>query len=223
MRIVLVEDNERLAKGIVNALHDQGHAVDWLSDGIEASRFLKTEGADLAVIDVNLPGLSGFEIVRKLRERGSTIPVIMLTARTELGDRITGLDAGADDYLGKPFDMAELAARIRALSRRKSDIQTGVVNIGRVRFDRIARTVIGPNGPIDLPRRELALFECLVDHCGRIVSKDRISDTLYGVGADVETNAVELLVSRLRRKLTETGATIRTARGLGYLLDDGTK
>jgi two-component system OmpR family response regulator len=223
MRIVLIEDNERLAKGIVNALHDQGHAVDYLSDGIEASRFLKTEGADLAVIDVNLPGLSGFEIVRKLRERGSTIPVIMLTARTELGDRITGLDAGADDYLGKPFEMAELAARIRALSRRKSDIQTGVVNIGRLRFDRIARTVIGPKGAIDLPRRELALFECLVDHCGRIVSKDRISDTLYGVGADVETNAVELLVSRLRRKLTETGATIRTARGLGYLLDDGTK
>jgi two-component system OmpR family response regulator len=223
MRIVLVEDNERLAKGIENALHDQGHAVDWLSDGVEASLYLKTEGADLAVIDVNLPGLSGFEIVRELRERGSTIPVIMLTARTELGDRITGLDAGADDYLGKPFDMAELSARIRALSRRKSDIQTGVQIIGRLRFDRIARSLIGPDGLIDLPRRELALFECLVDHCGRIVSKDRISDTLYGVGADVEANAVELLVSRLRRKLTGTGATIRTARGLGYLLDDGTK
>jgi two-component system, OmpR family, response regulator len=223
MRIVLIEDNERLAKGIVNALNDQGHAVDWLSDGIEASQFLKTEGADLAVIDVNLPSLSGFEIVRKLRERGSTIPVIMLTARTELGDRITGLDAGADDYLGKPFEMAELAARIRALSRRKSDIQTGVQRIGQLRYDRIARSVIGPNGAIDLPRRELALFECLVDHCGRIVSKDRISDTLYGVGADIEANAVELLVSRLRRKLIETGVTIRTARGLGYLLDDGSK
>jgi two-component system OmpR family response regulator len=223
MRIVLVEDNERLAKGIVNALNDQGHAVDWLSDGIEASQFLKTESADLAVIDVNLPGLSGFEIVRNLRERGSTIPVIMLTARTELGDRITGLDAGADDYLGKPFEMAELAARIRALSRRKSDIQTGVQRIGQLRYDRIARSVIGPNGAIDLPRRELALFECLVDHCGRIVSKDRISDTLYGVGADIEANAVELLVSRLRRKLIETGVTIRTARGLGYLLDDGSK
>lgn len=223
MRIVLIEDNERLAKGIVNALNDQGHAVDWLSDGIEASQFLKTESADLAVIDVNLPGLSGFEIVRNLRERGSTIPVIMLTARTELGDRITGLDAGADDYLGKPFEMAELAARIRALSRRKSDIQTGVQRIGQLRYDRVARSVIGPNGAIELPRRELALFECLVDHCGRIVSKDRISDTLYGVGADIEANAVELLVSRLRRKLIETGVTIRTARGLGYLLDDGSK
>ena len=223
MRIVLIEDNERLAKGIVNALHDQGHAVDWLSDGLEANRFLKTEGADLAVIDGNLPGLSGFEIVRKLRERGGTIPVIMLTARTELDDRIAGLDAGADDYLGKPFEMAELSARIRALSRRKSDIQTGVQKIGQLRYDRFARTVIGPSGPIDLPRRELALFECLLEHSGRIVSKDRISDTLYGVGADIEANAVELLVSRLRRKLSDSGATIRTARGLGYLLDDGTK
>lgn len=223
MRVVLVEDNERLAKGIENALRDQGHAVDWLSDGAEADRFIRVEGADLAIIDVNLPGLSGFEIVRRLRERGSTIPVIMLTARTELGDRIEGLDAGADDYLGKPFEMAELAARMRALSRRRSDIKTGIQKIGHLRFDRIARTLSGPNGPIELPRRELALFECLLDHCGRIVSKDRISDTLYGVGAEVEANAVELVVSRLRRKLTGTGVTIRTARGLGYLLDDGTK
>lgn len=223
MRIVLIEDNESLAKGVVNALSDQGHAVDWLSDGLEGSQFLKSEGADLAIIDVNLPGLSGFEIVRTLREQGSTVPVILLTARTDLDDRITGLDAGADDYLGKPFEMGELAARIRALARRKSDLRTGVVKIGHMRFDRTARVLIGPAGQIDLPRRELALFECLLDHSGRIVSKDRISDTLYGVGADVEANAVELLVSRLRRKLAETGATIRTARGLGYLLDDGSK
>lgn len=223
MRIVLVEDNERLAKGIENSLRDQGHAVDWLPDGAEASRYLEAEGADIAIIDVNLPGLSGFEIVRALRKRGSTIPILMLTARAGLDDRVEGLDSGADDYLVKPFEMAELTARIRALSRRRSDIQTGVQDIGRLRFDRIARTVIGPNGVFDLPRRELALFECLVDHNGRIVSKDRISDTLYGVGSEVEANAVELLVSRLRRKLTGTGVTIRTARGLGYLLDDGAK
>ncbi|WP_116133118.1 response regulator transcription factor [Tropicimonas sp. IMCC34043] len=223
MRIVLIEDNERLAKGIENSLRDQGHAVDWLSDGAEASRFLEAEGADIAIIDVNLPGLSGFEMVRALRKRGSTIPVIMLTARAELDDRVEGLDSGADDYLVKPFEMAELTARIRALSRRRSDIQTGAQDVGQLRFDRIARTVTGPDGAVDLPRRELALFECLVEHSGRIVSKDRISDTLYGVGSEVEANAVELLVSRLRRKLTGTGVTIRTARGLGYLLDDGAK
>lgn len=223
MRIVLVEDNEGLAQGIENSLRDQGYAVDWLSDGAEADRHLAAEGADIAIVDVNLPGLSGFEIVRALRKRGGTFPVILLTARGELDDRVEGLDAGADDYLVKPFEMAELTARIRALSRRRAVIQTGTLAIGRLSFDRIARTVTGPNGPIDLPRRELSLFECLVDHSGRIVSKDRIADTLYGVGTDVEANAVELLVSRLRRKLSGTAVTIRTARGLGYLLDDGAK
>lgn len=220
MRIVLIEDNEQLARGIQNALCDQGHAVDWLSDGVEADRFLATEGADIAVIDVNLPGLSGFEIVRALRRRGGRIPVIMLTARGELADRVEGLDAGADDYLVKPFEMAELTARIRALSRRRSDIQTGVQEIGKMKFDRIARILTGENGTIDLPRRELALFECLLDQSGRIVSKTRIADTLYGVGSDVDANAVELLVSRLRRKLAGGGATIQTVRGLGYMLYD---
>lgn len=220
MRIVIVEDNESLARGVENSLRDQGHAVDWLSDGAEADRFLADEGADVAVIDVNLPGLSGFEIVRALRKRGSTIPVIMLTARGELNDRVEGLDAGADDYLVKPFEMAELAARIRALSRRRSDIHTGVQEIGQLRFDRIARLLTGPEGTIELPRRELSLLECLVDHSGRIVSKERIADALYGVGSEFDANAVELLISRLRRKLVGTGVIIRTARGLGYLLDE---
>lgn len=223
MRIVLVEDNERLAKGIENALRDQGHAVDWIGDGLEAKKFLETEGADVAVLDVNLPGLTGFEIVRALRKQGITIPVILLTARTHLDDRVEGLDSGADDYLVKPFEIAELTARIRALGRRRTDIRTGIQEIGDLRFDHMARTLTGPDGLIDLPRRELALFECFTDQLGRIVSKDRISDTLYGVGSEVEPNAIELLVSRLRRKLAGTGVTIRTARGLGYLLDDGTK
>ena len=220
MRIVLVEDNERLAEGIGNSLRDQGYAVDRLSDGAEADRFLAAEGADIAIVDVNLPGLSGFELVRALRKRGATVPVIMLTARGELGDRVEGLDAGADDYLVKPFEMAELTARIRALSRRRSDIRTGQQQIGRIRFDRVARTLAGPAGAIDLPRRELALFECLVDRSGKIVAKESIADALYGVGTEVDANAVELLVSRLRRKLADTGVTIRTARGLGYLLDE---
>ncbi|WP_323005024.1 response regulator transcription factor [Pseudorhodobacter sp.] len=220
MRIVLVEDNESLAQGIVNALRDLGYAVDWLADGEEAFRFLATEGGDIAIIDFNLPGLSGIEIVRALRKRGSTIPVLILTARGELSDRVAGLDAGADDYLVKPFDMAELTARIRALSRRRADIGSGIREIGRICFDQTARTVTGPAGAIDLPRRELALLECLMDHSGRIVSKERIADTLYGVGSEMDANAVELLISRLRRKLAGTGVTIRTARGLGYLLDD---
>jgi two-component system OmpR family response regulator len=220
MRIVLVEDNISLAEGIKNALEDQGHAVDWLSNGAEAAAFLAVESADLAIIDVNLPGLSGFEIVRHIRSVGQTIPVLMLTARGELTDKIEGLDAGADDYLLKPFEMAELAARIRALARRRPHLQKGSVQIGALRFDRAARQLFGPQGAIDLPRRELALFECLLDHSGRIVSKDRIADTLYGVGSDVEANAVELLISRLRRKIAGGNVVIRTARGLGYLMDD---
>lgn len=223
MRIVLIEDNERLAQGIENSLRDQGYAVDLLSNGTEADRHLAREGADIVIIDVNLPGLNGFEVVRALRKRGSTIPVIMLTARSELDDRVSGLDAGADDYLVKPFEMAELLARIRALSRRRSAIRTATQEIGGLRIDRVARTVTGPNGLIDLPRRELALLECLVDHSGRIVSKERIADSLYGVGSEMDSNAVELLISRLRRKLAETGVSIRTARGLGYMLDDGTQ
>lgn len=124
MRIVLVEDNERLAQGIANSLRDQGYAVDWLANGTEADQHLSQEGGDIAVIDINLPGLSGFDVVRALRMRGDTTPVIMLTARGELDDRVGGLDAGADDYLVKPFEMAELLARIRALGRRRSDMRT---------------------------------------------------------------------------------------------------
>lgn len=220
MRIVLIEDNESLAQGIANALRDQGCAVDWLADGEEALRFLTVEGGDLAIIDMNLPGLDGLEIIRALRKRGQAVPIIVLTARGELADRVAGLDAGADDYLVKPFDMHELTARIRALSRRRAELRSGTREIGRIRFDETARTVTGPEGLIDLPRRELALLDCLIEHRGRIVSKERIADTLYGIGSDVEPNAVELLVSRLRRKLAETGVTIRTARGLGYMLDD---
>jgi two-component system OmpR family response regulator len=221
MRIVLIEDNESLARGVANALRDQGHSVNWLADGVEGDGFLATEGADLAIIDINLPRLSGLEIVRALRRRGDATPVIVLTARSGPAERVEGLDAGADDYLVKPFEMIELSARIRALSRRRPDLRPEVEAVGPLRYDRVARQVSGPEGEIALPRREVALFECLLDHGGRIVSKDRIVEALYGVGADVETNAVELLVSRLRRKLAGAGVEIRTARGLGYVLDDG--
>lgn len=220
MRITLIEDNKNLAHGIENFLRDQGHAVDWLPDGAEADQFLATQSTDLAIVDINLPGLSGFEVVRNLRRRGNAVPVIFLTARGETHDRVQGLDAGADDYLVKPFEMAELAARIRALSRRRPDLRIKEESIGKLSFDREGKRLTGPEGNIDLPRREMALFECLLENAGRIVPKERISDHLYGVGSDVEPNAIELLVSRLRRKLTGSGVAIRTARGLGYLMDD---
>ncbi len=219
MRIVLIEDNEMLAGGVEKALSDLGHSVDWLQDGPSGDDFLSTSGADLAIVDINLPGMNGFEIVRTMRRRGDSTPVLMLTARGETEDCVTGLDAGADDYLIKPFAMAELLARIRALGRRRAEIRPNEITVGETRFDAKARRLIGPGGEILLNRREMSLFEFLLNHRGRIASKDAIADALYGMGADVELNAIELLVSRLRRKLVNASVEIRTARGLGYMLD----
>lgn len=219
MLITLVEDNAALAKGIRNALADQGHAVNWLADGNAADSFLERETSDVAIIDINLPGLSGLDLVRRLRARGDSTPIILLTARSETADRVSGLDVGADDYMVKPFEMSELLARIRALSRRRAPVRQDRLKIGELVFDRAANQLAGPQGPIALSRREMALFALLADMTGRIASKDFIAEHLYGVGSEVEPNAVELLMSRLRRKIGNCGVTFRTVRGLGYILE----
>lgn len=218
MRIVLIEDNTILARALIQALQEAGHAVDWLDDGQDADRFLAQTGADLAILDVNLPTLGGLEILRRLRARGDTYPVLMLTAQGQVQDRVAGLDAGADDYLVKPFEIAELHARLRALARRPSEARPDVETIGAVSFDRAARSLSGRDGVIGLSRRELSLFEAFADNPGRVLSKEQLGERIYGVGADIDANAVELLVSRLRRKLDGHGLTIRTLRGLGYLV-----
>jgi two-component system, OmpR family, response regulator len=221
LRVTLIEDNLSLARGIQNALRDQGYAVDHLEDGRAGDEFLRTAGGDVAIIDVNLPNKSGIEIIRALRARGDAMPVLMLTAMGKTSDRVAGLDAGADDYLVKPFDMAELFARLRALVRRQPQFSPARETVGDLIFDREQRQLYHGTRPIELPRRELALFELLLAQKGRLIDKDRIADTLYGTGTDVEPNAVELLISRLRRKLDGSTVNIRTARGLGYMLDDG--
>jgi len=219
LRIVLIEDNAMLARGVVQALGDIGHGVDWLSSGTEGDEFLARHGAELAIIDVNLPGQNGLEIVRAMRARGDRTPVLMLTARSDVADRVRGLDAGADDYVVKPFEMAELFARIRALDRRRASAAgASKEQIGALVYDRTACTVTGPKGELALPRRELALFDALFDQAGRVVSKENLCARLYGTGADIDMNAVELLVSRLRPKLSGSGVEIRTIRGLGYLM-----
>ncbi|RGP35411.1 DNA-binding response regulator [Pseudotabrizicola alkalilacus] len=220
MRVILVEDHLSLAKGIENALKDQGHAVDHLDDGLDADNFLCRHSADVAIIDINLPRLSGIEIIRRLRARGDTIPVLVLTAQGKTSERVTGLDAGADDYLVKPFDMAELVARLRALFRRRPQVAPLHETVGQLLYDREQRIVLHAGRNLDLPRRELALFELLLENRGRLIEKDRIADSLYGTGTSVEANAIELLISRLRRKIDGSGVTIRTARGLGYMLDE---
>lgn len=218
MRIVLVEDNAGLAQGVENSLKDHGYAVDKIGSGDEADSFLKVQGADLAIVDVNLPGLSGFDVVAGMRKRGDLTPVLMLTARGDTGDRVHGLDAGADDYLVKPFEMEELLARVRALARRRGDLKSAFEEIGHLRYDHGARTLRGLGGPIELKRRERALFECLLHNRGRIVTKESLIEQLYGSGAEVEGNALELAVSRLRRSLSGQAVTIQTVRGIGYMM-----
>ncbi len=219
MRIAIIEDNEALAHAISYRLRDRGHAADVLHDGKEADRFLAREGADLVVLDINLPRMNGLEILRALRGRGDGVPVILLTARNETADRVAGLDSGADDYLVKPFEMDELEARIRALSRRRN-LDYGVREaIGMLEYDRAGRQILADGVALEIPRRELAVLECLLERRGRIVSKAQLTDHVYGVGADVDDTAVEPHVSRLRRRLSDHGVSIKTARGLGYMLE----
>ncbi len=219
MRIVIVEDNEPLANAIAYRLRDRGHAADVLSDGDAADLYLEQEGADLVVLDINLPGRSGLEILKSLRNRGDGVPVILLTARTDTKDRVSGLDMGADDYLIKPFEMDELEARIRALSRRKQLDYGTRETIGKLEFDRGARQVTVDGDILDVPRREMAVLECLLERRGRIVPKGQLTDYVYGVGTDVDDTAVEPHVSRLRKRLANLGIKIKTARGLGYMLE----
>ncbi|WP_305972107.1 MULTISPECIES: response regulator transcription factor [unclassified Mameliella] len=219
MRIAVIEDNTELAEGIAYRLRDRGHSVDVLQDGVEAADFLAHEGADLVVLDVNLPGQDGLAVLRGLRARGDGVPVILLTARSDTQDRVQGLDAGADDYLVKPFEMDELEARLRALARRK-DLNFAARNVlGPLVFDRDSRQLLDGETTLDLPRREVAVLECLLDRRGRIVSKAQLISHVYGTGADVDDSAVEPHVSRLRRRLEAYDIRIKTARGLGYMLD----
>jgi two-component system OmpR family response regulator len=218
MRIALVEDNSSLAKGIRYRLEDSGHAVDVLIDGNDAEGFLKTESADLIILDINLPGVDGLTILKGLRKRGDTRPVILLTARAETQDRVIGLDAGADDYLIKPFEMAELEARVRALLRRRDVPQQQIRELGALSYHPTSRQLFDGTTEIDLPRREMSVLECLIDAEGRLVSKSALLDHAYGVGADVDEKVVEVYVSRLRSRLNSYGLQIKTRRGLGYVL-----
>lgn len=219
IRIVIIEDNVTLSNAIAYRLRDRGHAVDVLHDGLEADTYLCNEGADLIVLDINLPSMSGLDVLHALRQRGGHTPVILLTARIETSDRVLGLDRGADDYLVKPFEMDELEARIRALSRRKNLEYSPKETLGRLIFDRSTRQVTVDGLPLDLPRKELATLECLIERKGRLVSKSQIIDHVYGIGADVDDTAIEPHISRLRRRLAQCGVQIKTARGLGYLLE----
>ncbi|WP_252508740.1 response regulator transcription factor [Magnetospira sp. QH-2] len=217
---MIIEDNKSLATGIAHRFRDHGHAIDLLHDGQEGDTFLSREGADLVILDINLPGMNGMDILRRMRERNDLTPVLMLTARTDISDRVQGLDAGADDYLIKPFEMDELEARVRALCRRRGAARSTAQAIGTLSFDIAARILRSGEEVLDLRRRELAAFECLFERRGRLVPKSLLLDQMYGIGADVDEKVVEVTISRLRKKLAGHRVKIKAARGLGYLMED---
>lgn len=218
MHIVVIEDNQSMAKGIAYVLRDAGHAVDLLHDGVQAEQYLRTDSSDVIILDINLPGMSGIEILKLLRARRDMRPVILLSARSETHERVAGLDAGADDYLIKPFDMSELLARIRALSRRRTQETIYTESIGTLVLDVTTRQITAGKQLLELPRRELALFEILIKAKGRNITKSSILDQLYGTGVDVEEKVVEVYVSRLRKRLEPFGVGIRVQRGIGYAM-----
>jgi len=219
MRVLIVEDNMALADGVTRAFKKMGLAVDAVNDGEEADHVLSIQKYDLVILDLNLPGIDGLEILRRLRDRGNKVQVIILTARDQIQDRVEGLDLGADDYLTKPFDLSELEARVRALLRRQSDQAKPIIKHGRLSFDTIARRVWIDEDALELPRRELSLLELLLNRVGQVVSKDQIADSLASFDHDITPNTVETHVSRLRKRIKAADVSIKTIRGLGYLLE----
>lgn len=218
MRVLVVEDDAALARGLVAALRQGGYAADHEADGADAVQLALSEPYSLIVLDLGLPGLPGFDVLKAIRAAGSTVPVMVLTARDAISDRVRGLDLGADDYLLKPFDLAEFEARVRALVRRGQAAPNPVLRCGTLELDRATGTVTLGGAPVALRRRELAVLTILMTRAGKPVPKERLSAEIFGFDEAVAPNALELYVARLRKKLQPDGPEIRTIRGLGYLL-----
>ncbi|MBU2641378.1 MAG: response regulator transcription factor [Thiobacillus sp.] len=219
MKILLVEDDPTLGEAVMLAIRQAGFTVDWAQDGAQAESALSGYGYDAMLLDLGLPKREGLEVLRHLRKRGDTLPVMILTARDTVEDRVRGLDVGADDYLLKPFSLEELFARLRALLRRAGGKADTQIHIGRLVFDSVKRQACVDDTPLVLSARELEVFEILLSHAGRVTAKEVIADRLTGWDEGVGDNAVEVYIHRLRRKLVGSGVVVRTLRGLGYLLE----
>jgi len=221
MRILLVEDDELLGDAAKAGLNQYGYTVDWLKDGESAKLALKNESFDIVVLDLGLPKLSGLGLLKDVRASGNATPVIILTARETIEDRVKGLDCGADDYLTKPFDIDELSARVRALIRRSTGRAESTIQYRNIELNPAAHSVKVDDIEINVPRREFSLLQKLLENSGNVLSREQLMQSVYGWEEDVDSNALEVHIHNLRKKLNTT--FIRTIRGVGYMIEKDTK
>jgi len=219
MRILVAEDDAILADGLTRSLRQSGYAVDWVKNGAEAETALGANAFDLLILDLGLPRVPGLEVLKRLRARDSRLPVLILTALDGVNDRVRGLDAGADDYIAKPFDLAEMEARVRALTRRGMAGSPTLLRHGNLSYDQVGRVARLNGEPLELSAREISLLEVFLQRAGRLVSKDQLVNHVCEWGEEVSENAIEVYVHRLRKKLEPGGVKIVTVRGLGYSLE----
>ena len=221
MRILITEDDPALAEALRFTLMQSGYAVDWVQNGAMADRTLRDAVFDLLILDLGLPELDGFDVLRRLRKHDDRIRVLILSAREAAEEKVHGLDLGADDYLAKPFSVEELQARVRALLRRRHGQGATVIHAGKLAFDTVERVASIDTRALDLSLHETAVLEALISRIGKVVSKDQLVEQLYNYERDVGYNAIEVYIHRLRKKLDGSGLTVRTLYGRGYALEAG--
>lgn len=218
MSILLVEDDQDLATGLLEALRKEGLSINHVGTGKAALHVINTETPEIVILDLGLPDKDGLDVLRQVRRQHRDLPVLVLTARDSLGDKVAGLDSGADDYLAKPFEMAELLARLRVLGRRMGTSSSNVISVGAVNLDTTSQTVTVNGQPADLPRREYMLLKVLMENAGRVQTRDSLENKLYSWGEEVASNALEVHIHHLRKKLGSD--FIATVRGVGYTVKE---
>ncbi len=221
MQILLVEDDRPLANGLKKALQQQGFAVNDVETGKAALHVVDTETPDLVILDIGLPDIDGLSVLRTLRKKHPELPVVLLTARDSIDDKVAGLDSGADDYLAKPFDVTELLARLRVIERRLAQVKDSRISIGDVTLDTIQQKLVVSGTELELPRREYMLLKTLMENAGRVQTRSVLESRLYSWGEEVASNAVEVHIHHLRKKLGND--FIRTIRGVGYKIPVGSE